>query len=402
MIGLGLLSIFSVTLVLTTIRDAKAIPAWSRKYGVECSTCHYPAVPRLNTFGQKFRWAGYRFPEEFNQEQDVTKVGEFLSARARVRAEYENKSQEIERTEFTFHDATLFYSGAFTRNFSGFLELEFEPEDDGVETSLVGQLQGIYGEADGFFAFRVGQIHWLQRVGVGGFDRPTGISTTPLYSATLTNSGLNFKISEDQKGIELAYTSGQHRLLGQVLNGVDENGSGTEKNFDIDPEKDYLVAYEHLLDDIASGFTVFYYHGTTHEEFDEGPPAKISDKVNFTRVGANLSKIFPLGPVNLEFQGGYVRSYDNLPKKLGKNVQGNAFYVESQQLLTGPDITFLERYSLIDLNDDQQGTNRHDITAGVVTPVQTWLRLAAEYTYTDNNAVNQTDHSATIELMANW
>ncbi len=409
-ISLALASVFMVGLVLTTIRDSEAIPAWARKYGVDCSMCHYAAVPRLNSFGQKFRWAGYRMPDEFGKEQDVTRVGDFFATRVRARFEYENPEEKIERTEFTLHDATIFYAGPFTKNFSGFVEAEFEPEDGSTEISLIGQLQGVFGTADRFFSIRMGQMHVLQRVGVGGLDRPTGISTTPVHSATLTVNSLDplgdtagLKISEDQKGLELAYVHGSNRFLVLVLNGLDEGAKGKNKNFDIDPDKDYLIAYERILDDLASGFTAFYYQGTRHSTFNTGLPQTLEGRFDFSRLGANASKIFPIGPVNFEVQGGYIRSYDNVPSEAGgKDVEGHAFYVESQQFLTGPEITFLERYSLIEQNAALNNSRRHDLTAGVVLPVQTWLRVAAEYTYTDDRATGLSNHLAQLELMANW
>lgn len=42
---------------------AEAIPAFARKYQTSCQTCHI-AYPKLNTFGEAFRLAGYRMPEE--------------------------------------------------------------------------------------------------------------------------------------------------------------------------------------------------------------------------------------------------------------------------------------------------------------------------------------------------
>ena len=93
----------------------------------------------------------------------------------------------------------------------------------------------------------------------------------------------------------------------------------------------------------------------------------------------------------------------NIPSEAGgKDVEGHAFYVESQQFLTGPEITFLQRYSLIEQNAALNNSRRHDLTAGVVLPVQTWLRVAAEYTYTDDRATGLSDHLARLELMANW
>src|SRR5713101_5771652 len=59
------------------------IPAWARKYNMNCSGCHYPAAPRLNANGMRFKWAGYRMPDEFDESQSVEKVQNYLSVRGR-------------------------------------------------------------------------------------------------------------------------------------------------------------------------------------------------------------------------------------------------------------------------------------------------------------------------------
>src|SRR5512142_742607 len=40
---------------------ARAIPAFARKYGTSCLTCH-TVYPKLTPFGEAFRRNGYRFP----------------------------------------------------------------------------------------------------------------------------------------------------------------------------------------------------------------------------------------------------------------------------------------------------------------------------------------------------
>lgn len=393
--------------LLGTVRESKAIPAWARKYNADCSMCHYPVVPRLNSFGQQFRRAGYRTPDEFNKEQDVTKVGDFLSARTRVRFGYENKLDQIERTEFTLNDVTLFYAGAFSRNFSGFLEPEMKSNG---EVELVGQLQGVFGKSDRYVSVRMGQMHPFFKVGFGGWDRPSGISASPVFAAALTRAGAingaNFTFAKDQKGIELAFVQGRGRLVAQVLNGLNTAGSGTASKTDIDADKDYFVAYEHILDDIASGLTAFYYKGAypnASSPAGSATPTAVSQRFNFYRLGITANKIFPVGFGFFELQGGYVRSSDNVSAQIGPNVQGNAVYVESQQVFTGPEITFLERFSLIDMDTASRAVSRKDYMVGVVAPVQTWLRAAAEYTYTSDIRVAGTSgHSALIELQANW
>ena len=47
--------------ILFASRPAAAIPAFARKYGTSCVTCH-TIFPKLNPFGEAFRRNGYRFP----------------------------------------------------------------------------------------------------------------------------------------------------------------------------------------------------------------------------------------------------------------------------------------------------------------------------------------------------
>ncbi len=54
-------SMLGVCLAFATPRPAEAIPAFARKYGTSCLTCH-TVYPKLNPFGEAFRRNGYRFP----------------------------------------------------------------------------------------------------------------------------------------------------------------------------------------------------------------------------------------------------------------------------------------------------------------------------------------------------
>lgn len=48
-------------MLLGTSQEGKAIPAFARKYGTSCSTCHL-VYPVLNSFGKAFKANGYRIP----------------------------------------------------------------------------------------------------------------------------------------------------------------------------------------------------------------------------------------------------------------------------------------------------------------------------------------------------
>ncbi len=385
-----------ISLILESFNPipAYAIPAFARKYNADCSMCHYPNAPRLNSFGHEFRRAGFRTPDEFSKDQDISKVGDFLAARTRVRYEYENIENDPVRSEFVLNDTTIFYSGVFTKYFSAFNELE--RERDG-ELGLVASISGVYGQPDHYSTFRVGQFHTLTRVGFGGFDRPTGISTASPLSSDLTTGGAPFKINTDQRGLELTHIYKKSRIIAQILNGINPEGEGGDG--DADTAKDYSIAYERILDDLASGFTLYGYWGSW---FDDEDPA-IRNRAGFARYALTGNKIFPevLGG-NFELLAGYVRSQDSASSALGGNVQGNAFFAEIEDYFERHNFTVLARYDFIDPDVDEGNDRKERWTIGYVRTLQSYLRLAVETNITQKDADDSTDYGATGELMVNF
>jgi hypothetical protein len=68
---LGSLLVVSVLLGLAS--RAEAIPAFARRYGTSCQTCHV-VYPKLSPFGEAFRRNGYKFPgkdEDFVKQEQV-------------------------------------------------------------------------------------------------------------------------------------------------------------------------------------------------------------------------------------------------------------------------------------------------------------------------------------------
>ena len=54
-------ALLALAAILTISAPAAAIPAFARKYGTSCVTCH-TVFPKLNPFGEAFRRNNYRFP----------------------------------------------------------------------------------------------------------------------------------------------------------------------------------------------------------------------------------------------------------------------------------------------------------------------------------------------------
>src|ERR1039458_2508562 len=52
-----------LTFTLVLAQPSLATPAFARKYGTSCSTCHLD-FPKLNDFGKAFKDAGFKFPKD--------------------------------------------------------------------------------------------------------------------------------------------------------------------------------------------------------------------------------------------------------------------------------------------------------------------------------------------------
>lgn len=59
----GILTAGMVVVLLVTPNRSYAIPAFARKYGTSCTTCHLD-FPKLNDFGKAFKDAGFKFPKD--------------------------------------------------------------------------------------------------------------------------------------------------------------------------------------------------------------------------------------------------------------------------------------------------------------------------------------------------
>jgi hypothetical protein len=203
-------------------------------------------------------------------------------------------------------------------------------------------------------------------------------------------------IASDQRGIELTHVLGDSRLIAQVTNGIDESGSGT--GGENDTAKDFMVAYERLLDEQASSVTLYGYFGTWHGDPTVAPPTT-GPKTSFRRYGLAANKIFANG---FEVQGGYIRSEDDGPAALGLNLNGHATYLELQQYLSSLGLTVLGRFDYIDPNDQLSRDTQWMGTIGAVYPFQQYLRLAVEASQFRDRFTSGRDTKVVAEAMVNF
>jgi len=166
------LGLFVAVVFLVIPRQANAIPAFSRQYGLACSTCHSPAPPRLNDYGRNFKEKGYyqEGGKELSPNEMLT-LSELPPLAFRVKSwvvQHQKSQPKAKRTRFTIPDEyELMFSSAFGPTFSVFGEVEWE---DGA--SNPGSTYLDY-HTPGFLSLRAGNFapdDWLAaKLGSGHF-----------------------------------------------------------------------------------------------------------------------------------------------------------------------------------------------------------------------------------------
>jgi len=357
-------------LLASVAGQARAIPAWARKYNMNCDGCHYPAPPRLNAQGLRFRWAGYRMPDDFNEQADVQRVANYIAANGTAVWEYQKTSgSPTDANGLSLDNLTLWYAGPFGRNFSGFFELEREAPD---ELGAIAQVEGVWGRPQAYGGARVGQMHVLFEGGVAGFDRPVSIST-PLAVDPVT-AGIPFSMAEHQLGVEGFYVTGSNRVSAMMLNGIENTGEPAGSDH---TQKDFAVSDQLLLDSHGSAVYALVYRGTV-VGLD---PAAATNQSHFVRVAVSASKVVS----NVELLGGFVYGRDSdLPTGPGlfaaDHINGAGYWFSGQYALGGNGGAVYGRYEFVDPDRDVADNGMTRFVVGGILPLTLpqYLRVTAE------------------------
>lgn len=380
----------SATVVST---KTKAIPAWARKYNMNCSGCHAPAVPRLNAKGYAFKWAGWRMPEEIGEQAEIKNVSEVFSVRSRLRYDYAKpEGGSATQNQFELFDVTIFAGGALGKNFGSMFELEHAVG----ETEIVTNMTGVWGSEKKYAGFRIGQMHWFSRAALAGFERPTGI-TTPIPLSSAINAGSPWSFSTDQIGGEAFFVRGKNKLSIEVLNGVNAEGKGDETR--TGTSMDFVGIDQFIYDAHGSGITLMGYRGKIHglDPADENAASSI------TRFGLTANKLIN----KFELMGTFISSKDNdLPAATAASgsVTGSAYWGYLGYTLPS-NMTLFSRYEFLDPNTDAANKSKTRFVLGGVLPISLpeYLKLSAEFLLdTPKDPAKKKVTSFKAELMFNY
>ena len=260
--------------------EAGATPAYGRRYGVSCTTCHASLPPRLNNFGIVFRKAGFRMPDSDDDGKLVFKtvaahgIGDAASFVANVDARRDQKSEEGNRTTLELGEVEVVAGTAIGNHLSA--QAMFVPWDDGMSQLENAEVQYNAGSARHQFVVRGGlmETYLWQKANHGRLTL-----TTPLVFAETSPVAIEgrvpFGLGANQIGAEVGYlfTSlkdgklSSTMLTAAVLNGVNTEGERAIRNTTSGADV-YLQALQ--LFGARNTLSGFYYRGRSALEVGAG------------------------------------------------------------------------------------------------------------------------------------
>jgi hypothetical protein len=303
-------------------QPAQAIPAFARKFGVKCYTCH-TIPPALNKNGYMFKRLGYRMPpDDMDGSKPAPKIADLdknirfsitnslaLITQGSFTVEKTASDITTSKSSFNLDEAALFAAGSVPdSNFSYFAQ--YELFQDG--SSVLEQAQAMYtgGRANSSYFARAGEMHMQEGEGTRA---AMFYNLFPDPALTLTNvNPLNFTLDQHPVGAAAGYTWASNyfkqvvAVTAKVTNGLNADGSeilsGSTKNAkDVWFDADYWFGPD-------GGITFTTYYGSKDQIQNQGAPDEFTFRPKIRRYGVFGNYLFF---DKLDVLGGYMRSRDD-------------------------------------------------------------------------------------------
>jgi hypothetical protein len=382
------LSIIPAVLVIFILiaGEARAIPAFARRYRLSCSTCHAP-FPKLKDFGEDFAGSGFILKEE-EKERDYVTAGDdllwlnrtfHLSVRFDAYAMYDQDT-DVETDLQSPWGLKLMSGGALYKNIGYYFYFYMS------ERGEVAGIEDAYIHFDDLFGVPLDVM-------VGQFQ-----TSDPLMKRELRLTFEDYNIYKSRVGLartNLAYDRGimlvygiektGTDLVGILVNGNGKEEAGGNRKFDRDKFKNYGFR---LAQSVGEYVTIggYYYRGK--ESAADSAGLVRENALSYWGPDINLAA----GPVEVTAQ--YLERKDSDPLfRGGESVKTRGMVVEvilapggdrSRFLLTGlynrieSDLDDLDTGLLASFGSDPMAY--HTATLSATYLVARNLRLIAEYT----------------------
>lgn len=255
-VAMAVVALFVLTMA------AHAVPAWGRRTGADCSSCHW-GLNKLNHTGRMFLLRGHRMPDEEGIGNEGYNLTEYTSWASKVRFVADKDADPS--TKFDVEALSIYSGGPIDKNFSYFFEYYMhERAGDAAGAGSRSKLADAYlfynsdAAADTFYWVRAGQIYpyLIYYYGSGGrlsISRNEAINRRP-------GGGNDYTPRDRAYGVSAGYVY-EGNLLAEV--GIVNSGGGnaTPNIAETNNFKDVYATVEYVLDESGTGIGVYGYSG---------------------------------------------------------------------------------------------------------------------------------------------
>lgn len=410
----GALSAITVTALIVSVRPASAIPAWGRRYGVDCSSCHVAGF-KLTRMGQDFLRSGHQTAGW----EDKKDIDGNISIAQKIRYNWGqtdvdgNIKPGSKTNSFEQHALSIYVGGPLQKDWSYFAELYWHENsgntggasdlnDFGRSKLADAYLQYLYRTNDEVYtSVRFGQFspYLLHLHGSGARlsqDRPFVINSGSVgdnpYRPFARQYGL--EVSQYYKGFNVAAA---------VLNGT---GGRLFNRVDNDLTKDAYGTIDYCFDDQGSMLGVYGYLG--HYPLRVDNAVKFSGYDDFNQIGVlgNYSRkegavlgAFFSGNNKFTLTNEVAAPADTADTTVEPKSMG--FYAELQVYALHPRLQPFLRYDFWDPDTDVEGNEVSGPLVGISWRALDAGRLSAHYqmlkTEKGSSTLDETRNAIVIE-----
>jgi hypothetical protein len=412
-ITLGQLVVAAATLMVC-VSPATAVPAWSRKYDVDCSSCHVAGF-KLTRMGQDFLRSGH---QTAGWEEKQT-LDAHVSVAQKIRYNWgqtivnDDVRPGSKTNSFEQHALSIYMGGPLQKEWSYFVELYFHENsgstsgssdlsDFGRSKLADAYLQYLKRTADDVYtSVRFGQFapYLLHLHGVGARlsqDRPFAIN-----SGTIGDNP--YKPFTRQYGLELSQYYRGFNVAAAVMNGT---GGRLFNRVDNDLKKDVYATADYAFDDQGSMLGVYGYVGHYPLRLDNAVKYAGYDEFNQLGVLGNLTRkqgalvgAFFSGRNEFTLTNDVVAPADTTDSALEPKSIG--FYGEFQVYALHPRVQPFVRYDFWDPDTDVEGNEVSGPLVGISWRALDHGRLIGHYqllkTEKGSSTLDETRHAVVIE-----
>lgn len=351
-----------VAIVITAVpTDGEAISAWSRKYKLDCTTCHFGSTNRLTQFGKDFQMRGNRTADE-ESVKDIEEINlaNYASFAGKFRFDFGDGSPS---SKFDVEALSIYSGGSLYENFSYFFEIYLHERGNevGASTGVREKLAEAYvlynsnPNSDNYWFARAGSftpriVHTSSTGGRVSISRPR------MWNDQAGQGNL-FTPRDRFYGVTAGFHT-ESNLMGEV--GITNGGGGNARPNQAENNnfKDVFGAVEYEFDDFGSSVGLLAYKGQYPATDTPGPPI-VTYKDDFTRYAVTGSFVRD----KFEVSGAYGFGRNtNSPSSGGGTRNPEGFFLEGAYLMSD-DLAIYGRY---DHWDTDLGTPTAKTTGGAL------------------------------------